>query len=71
VKTMGEGIHTGVAATASSLGAFGNSIVDTLTWSRDVDAATNDLDLLSDMQDVLGEEGVVLLDERIDLSRHK
>jgi hypothetical protein len=36
-----------------------------------VDAATNDLDLLSDMQDVLGEEGVVLLDERIDLSRHK
>ena len=47
------------------------SIVDTLTWSRDVDAATNDLDLLSDMQDVLGEEGVVLLDERIDLSRHK
>ena len=71
VKTMGEGIHTGVAATASSLGAFGNSIVDTLTWSRDVDAATNDLDLLSDMQDVLREEGVVLLDERIDLSRHK
>ena len=71
VKSMGEGIHTGVAATASSLGAFGNSIVDTLTWSRDVDAATNDLDLLSDMQDVLGEEGVVLLDERIDLSRHK
>ena len=54
VKTVGEGALSGVYAGVRTVAGM---------WAP----APEEDDLLSDMRDVLAEEGVALLDERIDL----
>ena len=68
VKTVGEGVKTVDEGALSGLHAGVRTVAG--IWAPapgPVGAGGEEDDLLSDMRDVLAEEGVALLDERIDL----
>ena len=68
VKTVGEGVKTVGEGALSGLHAGVRTVAG--MWAPapgPVGAGGEEDDLLSDMRDVLAEEGVALLDERIDL----